>query len=339
MAAGRADYLGKRLAAAGLTPDAIGRYTDTLRQFLTAKLTKIKFEDEMAKVLPRDKYHVHNSIIRELLTRAHQKREGVPDVPVLAPVRDKRAPSRKERAPQKISAGNSLLSHPKGELLAKQNAKRKREEYEHDPKPNGIGDPNRGKAKGFQKKMSDSSYLDKGRSKIKTEPDKQTLKRPKLNVGPALAGTNGAMGPPTTNGSMMSGRGGPPSKNSLAVPTVEVPSYDSLVFQPVRPGQAIDFELFRKLRARMASAVELSGGLAGVKDEAVGLMTHALEMQVKKVMEAAVRERVTREHTRPTKSSRAEAVTAYDVREAVLRDLSLLGSDGGMVLERLAMLL
>lgn len=91
MDAGRGENLIKRLASAGLSQDPINLYMDTLRLLFAAKLTKNKFEDEIANVLPGNKYHVHNSIVHELLQHAYQKREGVPDVPLLAPIPDKPA--------------------------------------------------------------------------------------------------------------------------------------------------------------------------------------------------------------------------------------------------------
>ncbi len=360
MAAGKADYLSKRLATAGLSPDAISRYIETLRLFLTAKLTKIRFEDEMAKVLPREKYHVHNDIIRDLLKRAQKSREGLPDVPVIAPVREKRpAPHRKERPPSlshKSSAPNTpnLPNLAKTEpvaatSLARQpNAKRKRDDYEHDTKPNGTANPAglnsiRNKPKGgVQRKVSEKSDTDNNAGRFKPKlllADKASPKRQKLNLDTATTDGNGSMGPPPANGSIGSGRSVPTVKNNLAVPVVDVPSYDSLVFQPVQPGKAMDVELFRRLRIRMRSCVDRMGVLGGVKDEAVALMTHSLEVHVKKLLEASVRERIARDCTRPSKFSRCEAVTTYDMREAVCRDLSLLGTDPSIVLERLAMLL
>lgn len=81
MAAGKSDAIFKRLQEAGLSPEACERYFDILRAFLSARMSKARFDTEMSKVLPQDKIDVHNAIIHRLLSRALQKRDGVPDLP------------------------------------------------------------------------------------------------------------------------------------------------------------------------------------------------------------------------------------------------------------------
>ncbi len=306
MTASRADYLHQRLAAEGLSSDAISGYIETLRQFLTAKLTKIQFEDEIAKHLPKDKYGAHNRIIIELLQRAQVKREGLPDVPVVQQVKEKRT------APSKVRDAASSKSRPtqtKQEQVPATPTSRmvplKKNRLER--KPNGD--------------TAVASKVNENDKKRPRPPAKQpSPKRPKKSDAPI-------------DGSV-------PTRSSLSIPSAEIPTYDTLSFQPVRPGQAIDLELFGKMRARMSKKAEKMGVSGGVKDEAIALLTHSLELYIKKIMEAAVQQRVAREGTKPARFQSCHPVTTYDVREGMLADVMKLGGfDASETLERLTLLL
>lgn len=309
MTASRADFLHQRLAAEGLSPDAIAGYIETLRQFLTAKINKIQFEDEIAKHLPKDKYAVHNRIIIDLLQRAQVKREGLPDVPVIQPTKEKRT------APSKHRDVSSAARRPP---LTKQ------EQVATATAPASRSVPTK-KAKLERKANGDtaaaaSKVTDSAKTRQRPPAKQPSPKRPKktdVQIDGSVA-----------------------ARNTLAVPISEIPTYDTLSFQPVRPGQAIDLELFNKMRTRMAKKVDKMGIVDGVKDEAVALLTHSLELYIKKVMEAAVQQRVAREGTRPARFQPCQPVTTYDVREGLMADVSRLGGiDASETLERLTLLL
>eukprot|EP00171_Calliarthron_tuberculosum_P009624 IDg9624t1 len=142
-ASGRADFIQKKLAnEGGLAPDAIARYIETLRHFLTAKLTKIRFEEEMTKVLPRDKICIHNAIIRELLHRAQMKRDGLIDVPSIPPLKDKNR--RPTPSTGRTGTPNTPLSSLKPEpvlVSARVTGSKRKDPSKLDrAKPNGIAD-------------------------------------------------------------------------------------------------------------------------------------------------------------------------------------------------------
>lgn len=360
MTAGKADYLRRRLANAGLSADAISRYSETLKMFLTARLTKIRFEEEMSKVLPRDKIHVHNAIIREIFHRAQLKREGLPDLPVIAPPRERRPPtSRRERpsgpvaksTPPNISNAPAVLkSEPAAPpvIVRPATVKRKREEHnENDQKPNGATEPllfpqARPKVKPVVPKRVDKVEQETKpvRNKAKTpNTDKSSPKRLKRGLVDVIGvgESNGSLTTPA-NGAVSTPRAVTGKNIGLSVPPVEIATYDEMSFFPIRPGQAMDLDLFLKLRPRMRRICVDHMGVAGVKDDAVALMQHAVEIHVKNLLEAAVQQRIARECTRPLPYSACDVVTTHDVREAALSNPKLLADDD-IELERLSMLL
>uniref|UniRef100_A0A7S3ELF5 Uncharacterized protein n=1 Tax=Rhodosorus marinus TaxID=101924 RepID=A0A7S3ELF5_9RHOD len=87
---GRADLL-KQLTANGLDPELCENYLHVLKQFLTAKSTKIEFEASLRKVLPANKISVHNDLVRYILRSACAKKDGVPDLPNLGAVKKEKA--------------------------------------------------------------------------------------------------------------------------------------------------------------------------------------------------------------------------------------------------------
>ena len=87
-----------KLNDGGLSTDEVDLYFRTLSQFLSAKMSKLEYESSMSELLPtRNRAHVHNEIITEILRRAQEKREGVPELPRLVPVRERRSGSRDGR--------------------------------------------------------------------------------------------------------------------------------------------------------------------------------------------------------------------------------------------------
>eukprot|EP00189_Rhodosorus_marinus_P010705 CAMPEP_0184741858 /NCGR_PEP_ID=MMETSP0315-20130426/4864_1 /TAXON_ID=101924 /ORGANISM="Rhodosorus marinus, Strain UTEX LB 2760" /LENGTH=589 /DNA_ID=CAMNT_0027212389 /DNA_START=549 /DNA_END=2318 /DNA_ORIENTATION=- len=83
---GRADLF-KQLNANGLAPELCESYLYVLKQFLTAKTTKIEFEASLRKVLPANKISVHNDLVRHILRSACAKKDGLPDLPNLGAVK------------------------------------------------------------------------------------------------------------------------------------------------------------------------------------------------------------------------------------------------------------
>lgn len=117
-----------------------------------------------------------------------------------------------------------------------------------------------------------------------------------------------------------------------------MPTYDGLPYFPVRPGRSLDIDAFLKVRARMRRVAEMVG-IGGVKDDAAALMVHALEAHVKGLLDGGARSRVGRDGLRPHGNLVCGPVRGYDLREAALKNLGLLGDESGMELERLLMLL
>lgn len=390
-ASGRADFIRKKLAnEGGLAPDAIAKYMDTLRRFLCATMTKIRFEEEMATVLPRDKYSVHNSIIRELLHRAQIKCDSLPDVPVIVTTKEKRPIQRHNRATPRASTPSKVEQF----LVASSNPSRSLKRKDHakiDRKPNGTtdsGTPNHGPPKSIaassviaapnitattampnavahnintgtttssstttltnaakqsgdkllESDVKPSRRLVRDHSNTSKDPSPKRMKRMDSGIGDG----NGLLSSHTPNGNAVGGRGAATTttmRNSLAVPMMEIATYDTLSFQPIQPGQALDIDLFVRMRTRMTRIVERMGLADGVKDEAVALLTHSLETHMKRMLESCVDRRIARECTRPAKYPSCLPVTTYDLREGVAHELSPLGADAGLAIERLSLLL
>lgn len=101
----------------------------------------------------------------------------------------------------------------------------------------------------------------------------------------------------------------------------------------------MDVEVFLKLRQRVRRIAVEQLGMNGVKDDAVALMVHAMEIHVKRLVEGAARVRVGRDGSRPHRNLQCGAIRGYDLREVVGRNAGLLGDERGMDLERLLMLL
>lgn len=293
------EFIRKRLTSAGIPSEDVDKYTYILRGFLAARLTKVKFETEMLKVIPREKISAHNSIIRELLYRSQQKRDDVPDLPNVTPIVE-RPPSRVRERPTPSQAPSR---------------KRQREQRDED-EGRLAGGP--------------SAPVPKpGDNVVAEQPAKPKPEKPKPDPRPRPPGKDGRIGanaPPR-----------PPGTPSLS--GVDISTYNTLQFVPVRPGAALDLDLFLRLRQRVKEqAVELMG-MSGVKDDAVALMLLATESHVKSLMEAGVRQRSARQALRPKGNVQCGPVRGHDFREAALRNTSILGDDAGLELERLALLL
>jgi Transcriptional regulator of RNA polII, SAGA, subunit len=302
------DLVRKHLVAAGLNNDACTKYVQLLRRFLAARLTKAKFELEMLKILPREKIAAHNAIIKELLHRAQQKREGVPDLPNPA--------FAAEKATQKPAPSHKRPRPVENEV------------EQHEPRANGVP---------AALSMTPKPPVEK--------QEKVLVKLPTEDVSvPATRGAAPAAASAVNRGGSGGGAGPgvqPPRPPPIPmIPSADVQTYNCLPYFPVRPGQALDLELFLKLRQRMKKvAVEDMGLSGGVKDDAVALLLHGLEAHVKSLMEAGVRQRAAREALRPRGTLVCGPVGGYDFREAALRNSSMLGDEAAFDLERLTMLL
>lgn len=336
MTAGKSDALRKRLLSAGLSSDAITKYVDTLRAFLSARMTKCRYEDEMSKVLPKDKIHVHNEIIQEILSRAQQKREGVPDLPLIIPLRDKRPAVSKRFSNLKAHHGAAKTENVKVRI----GNKRPHEEVESEARKVGPSDD------------AVTANLNK-KAKIKAVVPKKTTDVDKTKIVKVKAsgiekaspkpigrrkGADSTSNIATPSGNVVNVTRMAPPK-SMQVPVADIPTYDGLPYFPGRPGQAMDFELFLRLQQRMRRVAIEQFGMSGLKDDAVGIMVHGVESHVKSLMEAAARQRVSRDGVRPHRNLQCGPVRAYDFRESTKRNTMLLGDEAGMDLERLSMLL
>lgn len=329
---GKSDAVRKRLVSAGLSTEACSKYVEVFRAFLNARLTRSRFEDEMLKVLPREKIHVHNEIIQEIFFHAQQKRDGLRDLPIVIPLKDRRSTVARRERP--VSTKGQLPIKTENKPV-KVGSKRPHEETANGPvKSGGLDDsPVLHHPKKFKrnpaKKGTDSSDRPKlPKPKPPEKPSPKARRRVPDNT-PNLPPPS-----PVPNATVRI----PQQKTSQSYST-EVVTYDGMPYYPVPPGQAIDIELFLKLRQRMKRIVVEHVGLNGVKDDAVAVLVDGVEQHVKSLLAAGTRQRVARDGWRPQGNLQCGPVRGYDVRESALRNSTLLGDEVGMDLERLLMLL
>lgn len=330
MTVAKSDVLRKRLLSAGLSAEACAKYIETLRAFLNARMTKSRYEDEMAKVLPKDKIHVHNSIIQDILFRAQQKRDGLRDLPVI------KRPLSRRPAPPRIANGQTTV-----EKKLKVGQKRPHEDIDSDQRkqtpadePITQGSPKKPKTKPQPpKKLPETDKPIPSKPKLpgleKASP-KLPAKRQKPESAPSTPHANN--GTPPASSRMQ------PPKTQAQAHCVEIPTYEKLHFFPVRPGHNVDLDLFRKLRHRMRRIAVEELGMSGIKDDAVTLLLRGLELHVKSMMENGARQRAGRDGVRPHRNLQCGPVRGYDFREASRANPILLGDESGMELERLLML-
>lgn len=340
MTAGKSDVVRKRLTSAGLSAEAITKYIETLRAFLSARLTKSRYEDEMSKVLPKDKIHVHNAILHDILFRAQQRREGVRELPLVTPLKEKRVARREHKV---ASSKGGVATQAKSEPKIKLGTKRVLEDVESETRTNGVSDNGTGNTKKIKRAIvpkkggecsklgsmikTKSGAIDKASPKSAKRKGEATVSLPPPSPSPsmsAVAGNAQRLGAGTRLGTIGGG---------------EIGSYDGLPYFPTCPGQAMDFEVFLKVRQRVRRIAVEQLGMNGVKDDAVALIVHGLELHVKTLMEGAARQRAARDGRRAQRNVQCGAVRAFDLREAALRNVGVLGDEGGMELERLLMLL
>lgn len=100
----------------------------------------------------------------------------------------------------------------------------------------------------------------------------------------------------------------------------------------------MDIDLFTKLKSRIRQIAE-TGELVGVRDDGVALLSHAVEIQAKRVLRAAVSSRRNRSGTRPFGNFTCAPIRPFDFRRAALENLELLMDESVVHLERLSMLL
>lgn len=329
---GKPDAMRKRLVSAGLTTEACSRYVEVFRAFISARLTRSRFEDELLKVLPREKIHVHNEIIQDIFFHAQQRRDGLRDLPVVVPLKDRRPTGPRREKLGALTAQAPIKAENK---LSKVGHKRPREDLangtirtsgvDESPSAHPVKKMKRAPSRGGTE-ISDRPRPPKPKAPEKPSP--KVRRRPVENT-PKL--------PPPSPISNASAQVAPAKMVQSYSP--EIATYDGMPYYPMRPGQAIDIDLFLRLRQRMKRIAIEQLGLVGVKDEAVGALVDGVEQHVKSLMEAGTRQRRARDGWRPHGNLQCGPVRGYDVRESALRNSSLLGDEAGMDLERLLMLL
>lgn len=371
----------KRLHTGGFSSEECDRYVNILRSFLAARTTKRSFEQEMITFLTPEKRKVHNSIIFDLLSRALQRREGVPDLPVLQPLKEKRlsGSSKRQLPPSPHTKTEPLASpHPTPKLASPppgpvtnpadpidtdprkpllptlpevpvRPSKRPKPRMLTIPKlpPEGITMPatptpipipvlsdvpasSLGPTKPVKPSKNKPSGVPAPGDKLFVNVEKNRLKAPLLSnslpppsptVPPLAVGAN-------THGLL----------KVHSVPPPELKAYDNLPFVPTRPGFAMDIELFTKLKGRVRQVIEV-GELVGVRDDSIALLTHAVELQAKRLLQAAVDSRRNRTGMRGFGNFSCAPIRPFDIRRAALENLDLLMDESVVYLERLSMLL
>lgn len=329
---GKSDALRKRLVSAGLSGEACSKYFETFRAFLSARLTKSRFEDEMLKVLPRDKVHVHNEIIQEIFLQAQQKRDGLRDLPIVTPLKDRRPAIPRRERPPSVKGQPPVKAENKP---TKVGHKRPHDDTANGPVKPGTSDepPSLHHPKKVKRNPAKKGTESCDRPK---PPKPKPPEKPSPKIRRRIPENSPSLPPPSpvsnTTARIPQQKAAPPQSTEIA-------TYDGLPYFPVRPGQAMDFELFLKLRQRMKRIVVEHVGLNGVKDDAVAMLLHGVEEHVKSLLDAGARQRAARDGIRPHRNLQCGPVRGYDLRESALRNSTLLGDEAGMELERLLMLL
>lgn len=327
----KSDVMRKRLVSAGLSTEACSKYVQVFRAFINARLTRSRFEDELLKLLPREKIHVHNEIIQDIFHHAQQKRDGLRDLPTVIPLKD-RKPSLPRKGPVSVKGQPLIKAENKP---AKVGSKRPFEETANGPvRSTGPDDspslhPPKKIKRQNPRKGTDSS--DRPKPPKPKAPEKHSPK------GRRRLPDNRPNLPPPSPAPSTTVR--VPQQKTAQSQSTEVATYDGLWYYPVHPGQSIDVDLFLKLRQRMRRIVVENVGLTGVKDDAVAALVDGLEQHVKSLLAAGARQRVARDGWRPHGNLQCGPMRGYDLRECALRNSSLLGDEAGMDLERLLMLL
>lgn len=370
------ERLYKKLQTAGLSLDACEKYVQVLRSFLAARITRKKFEQDLNNILSPEKRPVHNAIILELLSRAIKKREGVADLPALPPLKDKRdvANLKRDRSIPKSPHPKSEPVLPLPQTPQKPlpsltlQVKRQPDPINADLRrpesPSALDAPipptKRLKPRpiGKAKASNDSSIIPVTPTlpevptaqpvKSKSKPTKQNSIIERSPVDKSFASreegqkvtvpSNNLPPPsptvlPPTPGAIPHA---PPKVHSVTPPELE--TYDNLDFMPTRPGTAMDIDLFTKLKPRVRQLVEMEG-LVGVKDDGVALLSHAAEIQVKRLLQSAVFSRRSRSGNRPVGTYSCAPIRSFDLRQSALENLDLLVDESAVSLERLSMLI
>lgn len=336
MAAGKSEKIVKRLQMGGVSTEDCHKYVDSLRAFMSARITKPQFEQRMNTILSPDKIRLHNSIIHDLLFRALQKRDGAPDLPLLPPLKDKR-PANHRRPPS--------LKHPvlKSEPVKTSptppiSAKRPLDLPPPSPRvPDSPLEPltpvKRPKPRPVPIKpngLSHSINSTKGKPVSVEKPVAPKRRKPlPLDRHPNL--------PPPSPGPSASNQSLPPPELPPVV-TPHIETYQSLPFMPVSQGSAMDIELFARIKDRISPMVKQEG--LSVRDDAVALVAQAAEIHIKRLLEAAVLMRRRRRVAfvpRPRVSFMPVRLT--DLHQSASSNAALFADDPALNLERLSMLL
>lgn len=332
MAATKSEVVRKRLMSAGLSTDVCTRYMDVLRAFLSARLTKVQYEERMATLLPKDKIHVHNSIIQDILCRAQQKRQGLRDLPI---VTNLKKPITSRPHPKTINGA------PKKQTLQKIATKRNHDDMHATTASklticdeNGIH--NVAKRPKTKATIQRKPILDMERTKPKTTKLENVERTSPPPQKPKNVIENTPKLPPPSPNIATASRYAL-SHRKTQVASTELVGYE-LPFQPTQPGCGMDYELFFKIRQRMRR-LAMEHSAITLQDDVVGAMVHSVETQVKMLLMKAVRQRRARDGMRPRANLQCAPVRSCDMREPAKRNALMLGDERMMDLERLSMLL
>ena len=316
------DPLGQRLHSLGLPllDGAASHYRLLLRNFFRARLTKADFEDALRKHLTGEQLTLHNAFIRDLCRRViHEPQPGAPPLPspqALAANAQRHAADLLALKPFGEDDLEVRLHTEQGARVANRkrvaSSRRKRrpaendDTYDFDRDDAASAVPMRTTRRSEKRRRSalaaeaKNAALDEtGRP---TRHPSRPLLLPRQRVSAARRGAFGTVASPD--------RG----------------LYPALPFFPTAPGECMDIELFLKLRMRALrnldkldalvthaapvhvlnddgtfwpSAVQTVPGrkssqalrtsIMGVRDDAIALLTHAVEVYIKNLFQAASR--------------------------------------------------
>mmetsp|Transcript_13535 Transcript_13535/g.24270 ORF Transcript_13535/g.24270 Transcript_13535/m.24270 type:complete len:454 (-) Transcript_13535:97-1458(-) len=154
---------------------------------------------------------------------------------------------------------------------------------------------------------------------------------------------SGAQGKPRAGGVKQQGAAGVGGNLRTGIEQI---AYPNMVFAPSMPGAALDLELFLRIRHRMQRVAVTECGMSSVNDDATALVSHAIRLHLKNIIEAGALTRLQRSGNAKytglnslDANGHPKSVSSLDLLLSVSEDRALLGQQASSSLEKLAMLL
>mmetsp|Transcript_15405 Transcript_15405/g.31213 ORF Transcript_15405/g.31213 Transcript_15405/m.31213 type:complete len:353 (-) Transcript_15405:1234-2292(-) len=288
----------RRMGVAGLSPDTSERYFETLQLFVSARMTKVEYLVKMRSLLVGpDKVAAHNKLIRDILKQAMARKMDMPDVPVLVAMKDRKVAPRKPAAPRTKSNAAAIAAASVTSVASVASVTPPvtpatmvtvKAAVASTVTTTMVVPPSSVRVVQAQETASAPVTIPPVAVANPSLPDKPEIRGEKRGKKEAKQEASMVVSAATVDDSTRKRQ--KPKVVPVEVPTpVHVPTaYDRISFIPTRPGQALDLELFLKLRHRTKQVVYDIAGLSGVRDDAIALLAHALEIYLKNIIESTV---------------------------------------------------